>query len=589
MEVITTIEAKCRDCYKCLRSCPVKAIRVERGALPNELHARVVAERCILDGHCVDVCPQRAKRVRRDLETVQSMIARGERLVASVAPSFPAAFPTLAPLQLPTALRRLGFIAVEETAVGAELVAAAHARLAAESDKPQITTACPAIVNLVERHYPEAIPFLAPLVSPMIAHGRMLRERYPGCKVVFIGPCVAKHHEIDTEGVADAVDVVLTFEELNEWLTTAGLLTADLESSAFDGPQPNYARLFPVDGGLLHAAGLRDEALTDRVMTVSGVERCKEMIEHFLAGGKNLPLLVDMLACEGGCISGPLNDNAEDQFARRKRVLDYVRAASERAAKEHANTGDPARNATAPADATAPALTREFKDAGLKLPTPDEETVRAILAKTGKAKPEDELNCGSCGYTSCRDKAIAVFHGMADPQMCIPYMRQRAESMSSLIVASTPNGVIVIDTDEIILDLNIAAEKMLRRSRAQAIGRKLETLIRPDHFRRVLREHKLIRLDVSYPEFDLHTRQTIFWEEEQRVVVGIFADCTDEKKREAQLIKVREETLDKAQGVINKQMEVAQKIAGLLGETTAETKVLLSKLMRVLREEGSSQ
>lgn len=576
--VISTIEAKCRDCYKCVRSCPVKAIRVERGILPNELHARVVEERCILDGRCVDVCPQRAKRVRRDLERVQAMIARGERLVASVAPSFPAAYPDLLPLQIPAALRRLGFIAAEETAVGAELVAAEYARLAELSDRPLISTACPAIVNLVERHYPEAIRFLAPVVSPMIAHGRALSARYPGCRVVFIGPCVAKHQEIDVPTVDDAVDIVLTFQELAEWLKTAGLPNADLQPEPFDGPQPDWARLFPVDGGLLKAAGLRDEAMTDSVLTVSGLERCREMIEHLLAGKGELPRLVDMLACEGGCISGPLNDSDEDQFARRKRVLDYVRASA----------SCPAASPVTPCLAEDE-LARAFHNAKIALPDPDEATIRAILAKTGKTRPEDDLNCGSCGYSSCREKAIAVYHGMADVQMCIPYMRQRAESMSSLIVSATPNGVIVIDTDETILDMNAAAERMLRRQRSQAIGRRLETLLQPDNFRRVLREHNLIRLEVNYPEFGLYTRQTIFWEEDQQVVLGILADCTEEKKREAQLTKVREETLDKAQGVIDKQMEVAQKIAGLLGETTAETKVLLTKLMRVLREEDSGR
>lgn len=581
MNVIHTIEAKCRDCYKCLRSCPVKAIKVERGALPHELHARVVEERCILDGRCVLVCPQKAKRVRRDLERVQAMIARGERLVASVAPSFPAAFPNLDPLQIPAALRRLGFVAIEETAIGAELVSAEHARLMAETDRPLIATSCPAVVNLVERHHPEAIPFLAPVVSPMIAHGRTLKRRYPDCKVVFVGPCVAKHQEIEVPGLAGAVDVVLTFEELREWLAT-GL--ADLEAvppEPFDGPRPNYARLFPVDGGLLRTVGLAADLLSERVMVVSGIERCREMIEHFIAGG-DLPQLVEMVACEGGCISGPLNTVPEDQYARRRRVLAYA----ERQAREE---GASAREPVDPDLLPREELRRDFANRKPVLPEPDEATIRAILARSGKTRPEDELNCGSCGYSSCRDKAIAVFHGMADPEMCIPYMRQRAESMSSLIVASTPNGVIVIDQDEVILDMNAAAEKMLRRSRHRCIGQRLEMLIPPDNFRRVLREKNLIRLEVDYPEFDLCTHQTIFWEKEQGVVIGILADRTEQKKREQQLAKVREETLDKAQGVINKQMEVAQKIAGLLGETTAETKVLLTKLMRVMREEGNGK
>lgn len=591
MNIIHTIEAKCRDCYKCLRSCPVKAIKVERGALPHELHARVVEERCILDGRCVLVCPQKAKRVRRDLERVQAMLARGERLVASVAPSFPAAFPDLDPLQIPAALRRLGFVAVEETAVGAELVGIEHARLMAETDRPLIATSCPAIVNLVERHHPEAIPFLAPVVSPMIAHGRTIKRRHPDCKVVFIGPCVAKHQEIEVTGLTGAVDVVLTFEELREWLASA---PADIQSAPpeqFDGPRPDYARLFPVDGGLLRTVGVAPDLLSERTMVVSGIERCREMIEHFIAGG-DLPQLVEMVACEGGCISGPLNTVPEDQYARRRRVLAYAesqaKARAEVRAQESAD-GAPAGEPVNPNLLPREELRRDFVNRKQSLPEPDEATIRAILARTGKTRPEDELNCGSCGYSSCRDKAIAVFHGMADPEMCIPYMRQRAESMSSLIVASTPNGVIVIDQDEIVLDVNAAAEKMLRRPRHRCIGQKLEALIPPDNFRRVLREKNLIRLEVDYPEFDLCTHQTIFWEKEQGVVIGILADRTEQKKREQQLAKVREETLDKAQGVINKQMEVAQKIAGLLGETTAETKVLLTKLMRVMREEGNGK
>lgn len=602
MSVITTIEAKCKDCYKCLRSCPVKAIRMERGPLPGELHARVSEERCIFDGKCVLVCPQKAKRVSGDLSRLSFLISEGEKVAASLAPSFASAFPEADPLTIPSALRLLGFAFVQETAIGAEMVGEEHARLFKEVDRPLISSSCPAVVNLIERHYPEVIPYLAPLVSPMIAHGRYLKRLMPGVRVAFIGPCVAKHEERRTPGQDDAVDFVLTFEELNRLFSQAGIDLKTLEPGEFDGPRPDWARLFPIGGGMLKTASLSTDMLDHEIICVSGLENCKEVLRQFVADeavegaggqarGGRLPRLVEMLACEGGCIGGPMSPNKEDLYTLRARVLAYVRSCRTRSGSGENRSPSPDDTPnTKDVPQAKPRLPRQlllrsFRNLKPELRMPDEAVIRTILARTGKLSPDDELNCGACGYDSCRDKAVAVFQGMADPEMCIPYMRERAESMANLFVASTPNGIIVVDEEETIRDLNAAAAGMFRRDRHELVGKKLSTVIDPANFRKVLEDGSTLHAEVSYPELDLITYQTIFYEPSERLAMGIFANITEEKKRESHLQEIRRETLEKAQGVIDKQMEVAQKIAGLLGETTAETKVLLTKLMNVFREE----
>jgi iron only hydrogenase large subunit-like protein/uncharacterized Fe-S cluster-containing protein len=577
--IISTIDAKCKDCYKCLRTCPVKAIKMERGELPHELHARVCEERCIFDGSCVLVCPQNAKKVASDLDSLRPLLEEGVNVAASIAPSFPSAFPDIDPLTIPTALRLIGFGFVQETAIGAELVSREYARRFREEDKPLISSPCPVVVNLIERHYPEVIPYLAPIVSPMVAHGRYLKQIMPGTKVAFIGPCIAKLGEREASGVDDAIDFVLTFEELRDVFLEAGIDLGSLEQSQFDGALPDKARLFPVEGGILRSASLSTDMLDHEVLTVSGLENCKEVLKQFIQGMRrgdraHLPCLVDMLACEGGCINGPKNPSDEDVYTRRARVLEYV--------KQSSDPEDVSRCPKIPREL----LERTYRNLKPDVLEPDEGTIRAILAKTGKHSQADELNCGACGYDSCRDKAIAVFQGMADPEMCIPYMRERAESVANLFVTCTPNAIIVIDEDETVRDLNAAAEGMFKRKKGEVVGKNLSTIMDPGHFRKALQEKTVVQGEVCYPDLDLVTYQTIFYEPGERLAMGIIADITEERKRERRLLEIREQTLDKAQGVINKQMEVAQKIAGLLGETTAETKVLLTNLMNTFKNEG---
>jgi len=576
-EYIQSIKAKCRDCYLCLRSCPVKAIRLEPGKGLHELHASVIDHRCILDGRCVQVCPQKAKRPRQNIEQVRALLADGGPVAVSLAPSFPSVF-DVDPFLVPTALRRLGFAYVQETAIGAELVAREHRRLAQLADHTLTTSSCPAVVNLIQCHYPEALHFLAPVVSPMIAHGRYLKRILPDHKIVFIGPCIAKMQEAETKTLAGAVDAVLTFEELAEWIEHEDIALERLEPGEFDGITPRWASLFALDGGTLRTAALDTGALSRHTQIVSGLEKCKELIEHLLAKPDEMPRLIEMVACEGGCIAGPSNPNLDQVYSRRLRVLKYAEARSSQPA------GSDFEDRTLLDEVE---LDRSYEDQSISLPEPDEEATRAILAKSGKYSVEDELNCRSCGYNTCREKAVAVFRGWADPQMCLPYMRERAESMSNTVVSSTPNVIFVVNADGIVIDINPAAERVFRTARADAVNRHISDFMSPEIFARVMETGEDLRDEISFPHLNYTARRTVFREDSQRVVIALLADCTEEKHHLETVQKMRWQTLDKAQGVINKQMEVAQKIAGLLGETTAETKVLLTQLMRVMRDEGS--
>ncbi|HHV78474.1 MAG TPA: PAS domain S-box protein [Firmicutes bacterium] len=574
MAIIETVRTKCRDCYKCVRACPVKAIKVTRGSAPYELHATVVEDFCIHDGTCLKECPQKAKKVRTDVPTVKRFFSRGERVAVSLAPSFAAALPIDEPLKIVTALRRLGVSIVQETALGAEMVAAAQRQLLQTDGRSMISSACPAIVSLVEKHFPEAREFLSPVVSPVIAHGRYLKRRYPGIRVVFIGPCVAKKDEISDPSVSDAVDVALTFQELMQWLDEAEIDPAQYPIGEFDPPYASYARLFPADGGLLRTCE-QTEILSRSSVSVSGVENCREVIKHLLRR-ERLPQLVEAMACPGGCLSGPFALGEPDYYLKRDRLIRYA----ERSLKAF---GEKKRAEDYAELLPLELLTRTYRDKKPKIVRPTQEQLKEILEKTGKFSPEDELNCGACGYQSCVEKAVAVFNGMADPEMCIPYMRQRAESMAHVVVGATPDGILVVSKDGIVIDMNQAAERILGLSKRNVIGLHVNRIMDAQFFNAAVGKDEVVRGELTLG--DRYIEQQVLWVKDQKLLVGFLIDVTEERRVAEKQRGIREEAVKRAQRVIEKQMAVAQKIASLLGETTAETKVSLTELMKVIREE----
>lgn len=404
--VVSTIAAKCRRCYNCVRSCPARAIRVQGG------QAWVIAERCIGCGNCLRVCAQHAKQVESAVPAVEALLAGPDPVVAVLAPTYAAAYANASAGQVVAAVRALGFAKVMEVGFGAQMVAEAYSRLLRRTpERPLISTACPALVSYIEKYMPELVPNLAPVVSPMVALARAIHEQYlPGARVVFIGPCVAKKEEVRDPRVGDALDAAMTFLDLDELLQQRGIVMQYLSPEMADEPLPHFGALFPVSGGLLRAAAIQADLMDDSIVVVEGADRCVAALKELAAGNFSARFL-DALFCEG-CIAGPAFSEVLSPLARKERVTAHVREL-----ERHCRQMRRALQGVGRVD-----ISRKFAPAPVPAPVPNETELRDILASTNKHSPADELNCGACGYPTCREKAIAVYQGLAEPDMCLPYL-----------------------------------------------------------------------------------------------------------------------------------------------------------------------
>lgn len=410
--IVTTIGQKCRRCYSCIRECPATAIKVMNG------QAVVINDRCISCGHCVTVCSQHAKEIHSDIDKVLYDILPTGNAVIIIAPAFAASFPDNYN-KLPTALRHAGFNQVCETAFGADLVSNVYKKYFEEnSDKTIISSPCPAIYNYIEKYFVELLPNLAKVVSPMIAMGRYLKNQLgESTKVVFAGPCVAKKSEYLDAGVDDAIDAVLTFSELKEIFSTLRISIDELEESKMDPPYANIGKSFSLAGGLLKTAEINGDILAKDIIVVEGMEKVKEVIKD-IANNKINSKFVDILFCEG-CISGPAVDSELNYYSRREKVINYI--------DEHIQDVDKNVWRSDLFNSRGINLGREFADKNQRRPMPGETKIKEILAKTEKVRKEDELNCGACGYPSCREYAVAVAKGLAEEDMCLPYLIEKLE------------------------------------------------------------------------------------------------------------------------------------------------------------------
>ena len=548
-------DAKCKDCFKCLRECPVKAIRYENH------QAKIIEQRCILCGRCTLVCPQNAKQVHSELDDVLALLSSGRKVVASLAPSFVSSFDTQDLDVMKEALFALGFAEVEETAVGAKAVTEEYARLLGTGEfKNFITSACPAVNRMISIYYPAALKYLAPVPSPMVAHARMLKKRDPDAAIVFIGPCIAKKREAAESGI---IDGVLTFEELNTVFAQKNIDLCKIEAKRHAEGTELKARYYPIPRGIIKSFDSLPAGY--EYVAVDGVERCAEVLGEIdtLSG-----LFLELNCCEYACVGGPCRLHVKGgNIKSNENVRKY-------AAKDMG---------AAPAVTEQVDLTEKHPRIILDDFVPSEKDIRAILAKTGKNSPEDELNCGACGYSTCREKAIAVLNGYADIEMCLPYMRSRAESMSYEIIQNTPNGIVLMGDDFKILDINTRAMKLLGITEHDVRGMLAFDCFDCEEFiNAVTRGRNVSKKKVFVNRTKKYIELSIILLQEHKVLFGVMKDITESVEYDEKLNAVKLETLATTDEVIKKQMRVAQEIASLLGETTAETKVALNKLKQTL-------
>jgi iron only hydrogenase large subunit-like protein len=566
---IYTETRECQDCHKCIRECPVKAIRVQDG------YARVVPELCILCGNCILACPNHAKQVRDDLPAAKALLTRGRRVVVSLAPSFAAQFPGVRPQQLVRALKQLGFFAVSETALGAQQVSANVLDLMrSEPGRIWISSACPSVVDFIGKYHPECQDAISPLLSPLLTHCRLLRRHYGSeIAIVFIGPCIAKKKEAERH--PELLDVVLTFEDLERWLKEENIQLAQIPATQADAFAPEQARegsLYPIEGGMIPGVTATGKISGSQIMSFSGIANVEQSLKGLMEWKPEQSIFLELTACAGSCVNGPKSARSLSVARRRYQIVEFAQPAAE--------TPRPPLMDIVQHYAPSPVQLEEYT----------ETQIRDALRTVGKYSAEDELNCGGCGYDSCREFARALIARNAERMMCATYTRKLAQKKANALLRKMPAAVVIVDEELKIIECNgnfvrlfsdeIQEPKDPRPPnkdpfvRTQELeGIALDSVIPFSHlFRRVLDAGEdIVNHDIRYQRSILNS--SIFAIEPGAVLCGIFQDITEP-------IFQKEQIITRAREVIQKNLKTVQQIAYLLGENAADSEIILNSIVR---------
>ena len=499
-----------------------------------------------------------------ETEKVRVLLQSGDPVVVSLAPSFVANYDGVGINAMRDALQKLGFYDVEETVIGATIVKNEYERMLKEDGRDIVITSCCHSVNLlIQKYFPAELEYLADVMSPMQAHCQDIKKRFPNAKTVFIGPCVSKKDEAEHyEGIVDAV---LTFEELTNWLKEAGIeLKQDIDSN-----KESRARFFPTTGGILKTMAQNAPGYT--YLAIDGVENCIDALKD-IESGKIHKCFIEMSACVGSCIGGPVME----KYHRTSAIKDYITISNYAGEKDF----DVVQPSTSE-------ISKHFEYIEHRLPMPSETEIFNVLRQMGKFKPSDELNCGSCGYNTCREKAIAICQGKAEISMCLPFLKDKAESFSDTIVKNTPNGLIVLNEELEVQQINDAARRIMNvRSSTDILGDQVIRIMDPTDFMEVRNTGRDIRNKMVYlPEYKRYVEQSVIYDKDSHLLIGIMRDVTDEQTEREKKESISRQTVEVADKVVDKQMRIVQEIASLLGETAAETKIALAKLKESIQDE----
>ena len=555
LDFIKTRKHECQDCNKCIRECPVKAIRVQENC------AQVVPELCIMCGNCTLACPSNAKQVCDDLPSAKALINCRRAVVASLAPSFAAEYPGVRPGQLVNALKKLGFFAVSETALGAQQVSASILELMREEpNKIWISSACSTVVEFIRKYHPECLPNVCGVLSPLLAHCKMLRSYYgQDIAVVSIGPCIAEKQAAEEH--PELLDVALTFEDLNFWLNEKNIVLAEVVDAPDDVFEPEEAlegALFPIEGGM--APGLTGGREIDNLefVAVSGMANIEQALKDISKWTPAHSIFFEMSACAGSCINGPKAARINSVARRRYDIVQHAKLAAEFPRRVSVSIAQEYE--------AAPAARNEYSELQLQ------EALRTV----GKYSMEDELNCGGCGYDSCRDFARALIPRNAERMMCATYTRKLAQKKANALLQKMPSAVVIVDDDLRIIECNSNFVRLFKSEEEQPKnleGTDLGAVMPFSYlFRRVLDSSEdIVGHDIRYQRSILTT--SIFTIEPHSVMCGIFRDISEP-------IFQKEQIIDRAREVIQKNLKTVQQIAYLLGENAADSEIILNSIVR---------
>jgi iron only hydrogenase large subunit-like protein len=552
---IKTRKHECQDCNKCIRGCPVKAIRVQENC------AQVVPELCILCGNCTLTCPSNAKQVCDDLPSAKALINCRRAVVVSLAPSFVAQYPGVRPGQLVRALKVLGFFAVSETALGAQEVSASvHALMRSKPNGIWISSACPTVVDFIRKFHPDCLPHVCGVLSPVLAHCKVLRTLYgDDIAVVSIGPCIAEKKEAEDHPAL--LDVALTFEDLDFWLAERHIKLSEVVDSPDDRFEPKAAEegaLLPIEGGM--APGLTGKLEIDDVgfVAVSGMPNVEQALKEIPEWKREQGMFFEMNACAGGCINGPKATRGTSIARRRYDIVRNAKAASEFPRQSSIEITQSYE--------AAPATRNEYGELQL----------REALRTVGKYAVEDELNCGGCGYDTCRDFAGALISRNAERMMCATYTRKLAQKKANALLQKMPSAVVIVDDELKIIECNSNFVRLF--SPKDEPTRNLEGSPLSDVmpfsylFRRVLESSEdIVGHDIRYERSILTS--SVFTIEPHSVMCAIFRDISEPLFQKEQII-------DRAREVIQKNLKTVQQIAYLLGENAADSEIILNSIVR---------
>ena len=554
---IYTLKQECHDCYKCIRECYVKAIKIENGS------ASVLSDKCIACGQCVTACPSGAKRVRNDIDKVKALITAKKKIYVSLAPTWAGVFELPIP-KMVAILKKLGFYAVSETALGAQEVSIKCTQILNEGQNGlYISSACPVIVDYIKYYRPEFAENIVPIASPALTHAKILRETYgDDIAVVFIGPCIGKKNEADNH--PELIDVALTFEELNFWINDEYIKTRELEVDYNDKFIPDTAyegALYPIEGGMnetMKKSGLNDDVTLINVSSLASFEKSLNGLDKDKIHKK---IFVEALACDGGCINGPCVNTEKSTIAITSEILGKIKYRDNIPTKAQTVVNIPYQ--------AQPVRKEEFSI----------EDMAEAMKRIGKTMEADQLNCGGCGYPTCRDLAQALLRGDAEPSMCISYMRKTAMKKASKMLSSMPSAVVMVDKKLNILEANDAFMRAfcadmydIFAARPEGVaGAALERLVPfSDIFKSSLKTGTDIHKEHYRFENKLYDLN-VFTVESGEIVGAVITDVT---KTEMD----REKIARRAREVITKNIATVQDIACLLGEHMVETELLLSSI-----------